>query len=326
MSEAKYFSLDSTAPAPIHNVHYDLEAGQSPTAGPAPHMKPTSVRSEASGSNIEIYPYIKRRRDRIPSQTPILHEECQITVVDFSERDMVSQDFGNEQFLEFLEKKHEDWVSCRWINFNSLSWDVIQALGKHKKLHRLAIEDLINTNNRTKVDWYADHTFIVLTLQKLVHLHPDNDDSDSDSDSDRSSLGTKKSKHGGFSKAIHNIFSKLKAKDKFNEKQRKPTVPKTNICEDNTVIPFFESSADDIELPILHRLSTPDTLLRRSCDASMLLQAIIDAIIDLAIPVTTAYQDVIGELELDVLTSPDIKQSKILYVITNIIVAESRPL
>jgi Mg2+ and Co2+ transporter CorA len=70
-------------------------------------------------------------------------------------------------------------------------------------------------------------------------------------------------------------------------------------------------------MPILQRLSTPDTLLRRSCDASMITQAIIDAIIDLAIPVAAAYQDVIGDLELEILTNPDIKQSKTLYVITS---------
>jgi Mg2+ and Co2+ transporter CorA len=86
---------------------------------------------------------------------------------------------------------------------------------------------------------------------------------------------------------------------------------------DNTVISFFQSSADDVEAPILHRLSTHDTILRRSCDASMLLQAIIDAIIDLAIPVTTAYQDVIGQLELDVLTEPSIKHTTSLYVVTS---------
>ena len=83
------------------------------------------------------------------------------------------------------------------------------------------------------------------------------------------------------------------------------------------MISFFESSADDIELPILHRLATPDTILRKSCDASMLVQAIIDAIIDLAIPVTTAYQDVIGDFELDVLTEPSIKHTTSLYVVTS---------
>jgi Mg2+ and Co2+ transporter CorA len=96
-------------------------------------------------------------------------------------------------------------------------------------------------------------------------------------------------------------------------------VPFTSIANlaDNTVISFFQASADDIELPILHRLATPDTILRRSCDASMMVQAIIDAIIDLAIPVTTAYQDVIGDLELDVLTEPSIKHTTALYVVTS---------
>ena len=83
------------------------------------------------------------------------------------------------------------------------------------------------------------------------------------------------------------------------------------------MISFFEASADDIETPILTRLSTPDTILRRSCDASMLTQAIIDAIIDLAIPVTAIYQDVIGELELDVLTEPALKHTKSLYIVTS---------
>jgi len=49
----------------------------------------------------------------------------------------------------------------------------------------------------------------------------------------------------------------------------------------------------------------------------MLVQALIDAIIDLAIPVTEAYQDVIGDLELNVLTEPDIKHTSSLYIVTS---------
>lgn len=45
----------------------------------------------------------------------------------------------------------------------------------------------------------------------------------------------------------------------------------------------------------------------------MVGQAIIDAIIDLAMPVTTCYTEVIGDLELDVLTKPNIKHTKSLY-------------
>lgn len=57
------------------------------------------------------------------------------------------------------------------------------------------------------------------------------------------------------------------------------------LTSDNTVISFFEVSAGDIERPIIKRLSTPGTTLRESNDASMLVQAIVDAIVDLSIPV-----------------------------------------
>jgi Mg2+ and Co2+ transporter CorA len=49
----------------------------------------------------------------------------------------------------------------------------------------------------------------------------------------------------------------------------------------------------------------------------MVVQAIIDAIIDLAIPVSTEYQEIIGELELDVLTEPSIKHTTSLYIVTS---------
>jgi Mg2+ and Co2+ transporter CorA len=47
----------------------------------------------------------------------------------------------------------------------------------------------------------------------------------------------------------------------------------------------------------------------------MVGQAIIDGIIDLAIPVTACYGDVIGDLELDVLNRPNIGHTKSLYIL-----------
>lgn len=44
------------------------------------------------------------------------------------------------------------------------------------------------------------------------------------------------------------------------------------LTSDNTVISFFEGSAEDIEAPMIPRLVTPETILRRSADASMLVQ------------------------------------------------------
>lgn len=184
MSDTRDFSAPPAMSSPTH-VNFDVEAGKSPTTSNG-HHKSGSIRSDPDGAP-PLSPILKRRQTRAntgmtsrtvdftplrpawhpgqepgldPSKpnggrphTPDLHEECQITVVDFSEDDIMTHDFDNAGLIEFLKKPQESWIQCRWINVNGLSWDVIQALGQHKKLHRLAIEDLTNTNNRTKADW-----------------------------------------------------------------------------------------------------------------------------------------------------------------------------
>lgn len=49
----------------------------------------------------------------------------------------------------------------------------------------------------------------------------------------------------------------------------------------------------------------------------MLLQALVDGIIDLAIPILTSYQEILGELELNVLTEPNIKHTTSLYILAS---------
>ncbi len=329
-----------------------------------------------------------------PSLAPNLHAQCDITVVDFSQENIRLEHLDNDTLPDFMDLPKPDWAACRWINVNGLSWDVIKLLGNDKHLHRLAIEDLINPKNRTKADWYSDHTYLVLPLQKLIHFHS-NTHCDSDCEAWDSDDGTIRKRNN--KKGLLSSFRRMK-----NEKNRKkppkpldsaaemhtpsngyvdPTsngfadagngfvkahssssmnAPVTNVrtlqryhggpneeriefmekhsalaskslgvgveqvsiflISDNTVISFFESSALDIESPILTRLSSPETILRSTADASMITQAIIDAIIDLAIPVSEAYQDAIGELELNVLTEADISHTTSLYVLTSEVV------
>jgi hypothetical protein len=66
---------------------------------------------------------------------------------------------------------------------------------------------------------YTDHAYIVLTLQKLVHIHPDNDCSDSESDDLDYISGSSKPKPGPVSRAVRKLFSKSKAKD--DDRQRR---------------------------------------------------------------------------------------------------------
>ncbi|KAJ5498875.1 hypothetical protein LT330_003954 [Penicillium expansum] len=339
-------------------------------------------------------PYTSEWASNIPAD---LHRRCQITVVDFSQHEMRQYELDNDTLEQFLEREREPWVQCRWINVNGLSWDVIKILGNHKRLHRLAIEDVVHNTNRTKADWYSDHAFVVLTLQKLMKIQEE-DSSDSEDEeeasvsrwrsrdrkssvvSEKSSISLKRpTKWNVIMAALKDIFRfkpsgrqerKNKAtygssvrpglgeaskqnshfgnvgtatettarslqryrggpnEDRIEFMERHAALAAKGLCvtleqvsiflhADNTVTSFFETSADDIEAPIVRRLTSPETILRQSCDASMLLQAILDAVIDLAIPVTMAYQDAIGDLELGVLTDPDIEQSKSLYILTS---------
>ncbi len=323
-----------------------------------------------------------------------LNQRCEITVVDFSNEAVCTTDLDNDNIEEFLEKGPPEWSDVRWINVNGLSWDVIRVLGNHKRLHRLAIEDLMHTKNRTKVDWYTDHTYMVLPLQKLINLEEnESDDSSDEEDKDDSKSDVAESEYrtriiterqrrqrenkrrkGAIRSLIDDLKKPMKKKKKRstgsaditeglqpsnsfkNAKVGTPWAPKNIrtmqryhagpnqdriayferhavlapkgigvsmeqvsifLCADNTVISFFEYSAHDVQTPILHRLQSPGTILRQCSDASMLCQALLDAIIDLAIPVTSAYQDAIGDLELDVLTDPDIHQSNTLYILTS---------
>ncbi|KAL9102105.1 MAG: hypothetical protein Q9163_002709 [Psora crenata] len=390
-------------------TRFDLEA-QSPTSSPNGNKVVTSpsestrFRKVGRSNTAKTYRPERRGHEWHPGQEPgidvsgshrvdfqlnlpQIYEQCDITVVDFSPDDMKMQHLGNHTLGPFLKKPRPAWADCRWINVNGLSWDVIEILGKNKNLHQLAVEDLMNPMNRTKADWYSDHTYMVLPLQKLIHFH-----SDSDYESDCSELedskGTWPDQPQGGSRRRNKgwrfrPFWKRKRGDKHRQKHPKPIdtsaemhdpvdgfanaymsptmkdpvgttrtlqryhggpnedrilfmekhsalaskglavgVEQVSIflTSDNTVISFFESSAEDIEAPLTRRLNTPETILRRCSDASMITQAIIDAIIDLAIPVATAYQDAIGELELNVLTEADVSHTTSLYVLTSEIV------
>jgi hypothetical protein len=90
-----------------------------------------------------------------------LQQQCDIKIVDFSDTREETYHMDNTTLPNFLQTPKESWVACRWINVNGLSYDVVRELGNHKNLHRLAMEDLMNTRgkNRAKADWYSDHCF-----------------------------------------------------------------------------------------------------------------------------------------------------------------------
>jgi len=119
------------------------------------YKSPTRPNWEEPGAE----PGVDTRNEEDAAKYHHLHAECQITVVDFSDERVECHELDNDTLEAFLAVPKEDWVACRWVNVNALSWDVIRMLGNHGKLHRLAIEDLMSDKGRTKVDWYSDQAF-----------------------------------------------------------------------------------------------------------------------------------------------------------------------
>lgn len=90
----------------------------------------------------------------------------------------------------------------------------------HKRLHRLAIEDLIQTKTRTKVDWYNDHTYMVLALQKLVNIEEQDDDDDSKPDSGDSETESNEDRRSEF----HTRIITERQRRKREQKRRKGAI------------------------------------------------------------------------------------------------------
>ena len=193
MTESQDFTAQEFSPQRVSTsarrpMHIDLEA-QPPTqthdvdVSDAPIHSPTeSVRQRRINRSNTVKSYRPERRGGqawqpgaepgIDTSAPVdpysrlsIHEICQITTVDFSQTEVQQHELDNDTLGPFMAQPRPDWAVCRWINVNGLSWDVVKLLGNHYGLHRLAIEDLINPRNRTKADWYTDHTYSMFSCE-----------------------------------------------------------------------------------------------------------------------------------------------------------------
>lgn len=327
----------------------------------------------------------------------------------------------NKEFHHHLNSR-PSWSQVRWISVNGLSWEAISAISQRYQLHRLAIEDMVDIPQRTKVDLYPTHTFCCLPLHKMISYKPvpkqdygfwdwvlrrdkklsrKRPTSTSGSGSrlaptmsNASSASVKKAKleekrrlqeqvvmmpgkppvtlpadsgrrrttmptAGGPRKIIiqdssssssdtddaeddykplntilaakgmetiydwNNPYAAIQQKSMYIESKRPLSAYKRAVgveqvslflTSQDTVISFFERSATDIERPLLARLSTQSTILRESCDPSLLLQAIVDAIVDLIQPIIAVYRRRLDELEVDAMINPSMSHTQDLHL------------
>lgn len=77
-----------------------------------------------------------------------------ITCLDYCPANALIQEVDNLE--EFLERHRPEWAAVRWIKVDGLSdRNAIHALATKYDLHPLAIEDLLHTSQRPKVEAYG---------------------------------------------------------------------------------------------------------------------------------------------------------------------------
>ena len=117
---------------------------------------------------ISLYKFIKRREKKIglPPGTPIYtgekkEEKVRISIIDYTE----------DQFQEMEGKSIEECFpfkespSVTWINIDGIHQvDIIERIGKHFEIHPLVMEDIVNPQQRPKIEDFGQYIYIVFKM------------------------------------------------------------------------------------------------------------------------------------------------------------------
>jgi magnesium transporter len=94
-------------------------------------------------------------------------ENVRMRLIDYDEKRIEERELKSiDEFLPYTEKE-----SVTWINIDGLhDIDLISDIGKFFSVHPLVLEDIVNTEQRPKMEDFEEHLFIVL---KMIHYQSD---------------------------------------------------------------------------------------------------------------------------------------------------------
>ncbi|MDY0040854.1 MAG: magnesium/cobalt transporter CorA [Desulforhabdus sp.] len=117
-----------------------------------------------------------RRRLKKPGLAPgtLVHigekktEKTKITLIKYDEASY------HEKEVQTIEEcfSLEDARTTKWINVDGIHQiETIRKIGNHYSLHPLTLEDILNTDQRPKMDDYEDYIFVVLKMFFYIEEH-----------------------------------------------------------------------------------------------------------------------------------------------------------
>jgi len=112
--------------------------------------------------------FINKRGKKIglPPGTPVFVgekkiEKAKITIIDYDEKQFQEKEAKTvEECFPF-----KDTPTVTWINVDGVHQvDIIEKIGKHFELHPLIMEDIMNTEQRPKMEDFGPYIYIVLKM------------------------------------------------------------------------------------------------------------------------------------------------------------------
>lgn len=97
-------------------------------------------------------------------------EKVRIRIIDYDETHLEEKEARSiEECFPFKDKP-----TVTWVNIDGLhEVEIMEKIGKHFSLHPLVLEDILNTEQRPKIEDFDDYIFIVLKM-----LHYDQNDNE----------------------------------------------------------------------------------------------------------------------------------------------------
>jgi magnesium transporter len=88
-------------------------------------------------------------------------EKAKITIIDYDEKQFEEKEAKIvEECFPFKEKP-----TVTWVNIDGLhDIEVMEKIGRHFDLHPLVLEDILNTEQRPKIEDFDDYIFVVLKM------------------------------------------------------------------------------------------------------------------------------------------------------------------
>jgi magnesium transporter len=88
-------------------------------------------------------------------------EETRITIMDYDEEKFQEKEAKTiEECFPFKDKPTVTWVNIDGVH----DVDIVEKIGKHFGIHPLALEDIVNTGQRPKMEDFEDYIFLVVKM------------------------------------------------------------------------------------------------------------------------------------------------------------------